>query len=111
MRPSSRARCSKRVIGRHDGLSIGPPRRTRIGVTHRTDLSRVIVGVRGEMKRAAGAQQRDQSRDDIGTNESAAPLLSLRPRVREENANRGERVRRNAADEIDHITVDDANIA
>ena len=63
------------------------------------------------MKRAVGAQQRDQSRDDIRTDESAAALLSLRPRVREEHANRGERVRRNPADEIDHITVDDSNIA
>ena len=42
--------------------------------------------------------------------ESPAPLLSLRPRVREENTNRGERARRNTADEIEHITVDDANV-
>jgi hypothetical protein len=63
------------------------------------------------MKRAAGAQQRDQTRDDIRTDESTGALLSLRPRVREENTNRGERVGWNTAEEIDHIAVDDANVA
>ena len=80
-------------------------------ITHPADLHGVPGVVGGDVQQTTDAQKWLQSGDDIWSDQAAIALPMLRPRVREEDANRGKGSRRNTGNEIDDIAFDDSDVA
>jgi len=82
-----------------------------MGVADLERVGRIVRGIGGDVNGATAPQPGDQQIEKIGADQAAGALALLRPRIRKEDPDAGERVHRDAADEVDHVALDHPDVA
>ena len=112
--PSLRPRISNLVCGRQAGLGANPCAvfaSSGSAVKRREHLLRVVLPVGGRVQVAAGCEPLRERVHERGLQQPPLVMALLRPRVRKEDVDAGERRRRNhVRDDLDRVVPDDAHV-